>query len=134
MEKILCIHLNKTHLPDRWAWKGESNGNFSMKSRYKRAMRESWENMNLTPDLFCDVPTSFWKSVWKLPILSRYKVMFWRACLGIIPTIDELERRGMVINEPCVMCEESPENAFHLLFECHEVQNVWGTARFDFSS
>ncbi|KAF7807932.1 putative ribonuclease H protein At1g65750 family [Senna tora] len=60
--------------------------------------------MNLTPGLFCDVPTSFWKSVWKLPILSRFKVMFWRACLGIIPRIDELERRGM------------------------------GTARFDFSS
>ncbi|KAF7809047.1 uncharacterized protein G2W53_035790 [Senna tora] len=61
-----------THLLDRWAWKGESNGNFSVKSGYKLAMRESWENMNLTPDLFCDVPTSFWKSMWKLPILSRW--------------------------------------------------------------
>ncbi|KAF7810825.1 uncharacterized protein G2W53_031801 [Senna tora] len=40
----------------------------------------------------------------------------------------------MVINEPCVMCEEKPESVFHLLFECQEVQNVWGTTRFDFSS
>ncbi|KAF7823223.1 ribonuclease H [Senna tora] len=134
VDKIMCIPLTKTHLPDRWAWQGEASGNFTVKSGYKRAMMESWEHINLTPGLFCDVPTIFWKSVWKLPVLSRFKVMFWRICLGIIPTVDALKRRGMQINESCVLCEEEPENVFHLFFECKEVRQVWESARFNYLS
>ncbi|KAF7815013.1 uncharacterized protein G2W53_028982 [Senna tora] len=73
VEKIMCIPLHYTHLPDRWAWKCEASGKFSMKSGYKLAMWESWEHMNLTHDMSCDIPTAFWKSIWKLPILSRFK-------------------------------------------------------------
>ncbi|KAF7842416.1 putative LRR receptor-like serine/threonine-protein kinase [Senna tora] len=134
VEKILCIPINRLHLPDRWAWKGESNGNFTVKSCYKLAMRDNWENINLTPDLFCDVPTAFWKSMWKLPVLSRFKVNFWRACLGIIPTLDALEKRGVLINEACVFCERESESVFHIFAECQAVKQVWEEARFGFSS
>ncbi|KAF7813157.1 uncharacterized protein G2W53_034133 [Senna tora] len=128
VEKILCIPINRIHLPDRWAWKGESNENFTVKSCYKLGMRDHWENINLTPDLFCDVPTAFWKSMWKLPVLSRFKVNFWRACLGIIPTLDALEKRGVLINEACVFCERETESAFHIFTECQAVKQVWEEA------
>ncbi|KAF7802284.1 uncharacterized protein G2W53_041395 [Senna tora] len=96
------------------------------------AIMESWEHINLTLGFFCEVQTTFWKSVWKLPVQSRFKVM--RACLGIIPTVDALERRGMQINEPCVLCGAEPENVFHMFFECQAVRQVWETTRFNFSS
>ncbi|KAF7806386.1 uncharacterized protein G2W53_038547 [Senna tora] len=134
VEKILCIPLNRVQQPDRWSWKGEADGTFSVKSCYKLAMKECWENSDLTPDHFCEVPTAFWKSVWKLPILSRYKVLFWRAYIGVIPTIEALGKRGIHIDEPCVFCGVEQENVYHTLIECNTLQQFWQEAKFDFSS
>ncbi|KAF7838884.1 reverse transcriptase [Senna tora] len=35
----------------------------------------------------------FWKSIWKMPLNSRYKVFLWRACIGNIPTVETLKQR-----------------------------------------
>ncbi|KAF7814829.1 ribonuclease H [Senna tora] len=98
---------SRSNRADVWAWNGEANGSFSVKSCYKLAMEESWKQINLTPHMFCDVPSDMWKILWKLLVLSRFKVLLWRACLEILPTVDALERR--VLN------------------------SVWGNAPFNFN-
>ncbi|KAF7843501.1 F-box protein CPR1-like [Senna tora] len=56
-------------------------------------MKEVWNQINIMPDLFCSVPDGFWKSIWNLPLLSRYKLFMWRACVGIIPCVGALRQR-----------------------------------------
>ncbi|KAF7836704.1 ribonuclease H [Senna tora] len=131
-QKIMSVPPIGRNRDDIWAWSGEGNGSFSVKSCYRMAMAESWRRNTLTPDCFCVVPESLWKSIWKLPILSRFKVFLWRACLDIIPTIDVLERRGMVINEKCCWCNAEEETCYHVLVECDRLKQVWDAAYFDF--
>ncbi|KAF7801449.1 uncharacterized protein G2W53_040560 [Senna tora] len=92
------------------------------------------EVVDLGLDINVDATMNFWKRMWKLPITSKYKVFLWRACLGIIPTVEALDHRGMNINEQCGMCNIEPEGAFHALVDCPELQILWVMAKFDYSS
>ncbi|KAF7821820.1 putative AC transposase [Senna tora] len=76
----------------------------------------------------------FWKRMWKLPLILRYNVFLWRACLGIFPTVEALENMGMNIGEDCGMCNNESEDVFHTLVDCPELQVLWVMASFDYSS
>ncbi|KAF7831415.1 uncharacterized protein G2W53_013748 [Senna tora] len=132
--KIRCIPLRRPHQQDTWFWKGEASGSFSVKSCYKLAMKEVWEQQNIVPDLFCTVPMSFWKSIWKMPLNSRYKVFLWRACIGIIPTVETLKQRGIQVEEECIRCEIEMEDVYHALIDCSELRQVWDEARHNFTA
>ncbi|KAF7831928.1 reverse transcriptase [Senna tora] len=132
--KIRCIPLRRMHQQDTWFWKGEASGCFSVKSCYKLAMKEVWEQQNIVPDLFCTVPMGFWKSIWKMPLNSRYKVFLWRACIGIIPTMETLKQRGMQLEEECIRCGIETEDVYHALIDCSELRQVWDEARHNFTA
>ncbi|KAF7809749.1 retrotransposon protein, putative, unclassified [Senna tora] len=132
-EKIISVPPCRSNRADAWAWSGEVNGTFSVKSCYKLAMEERWKQMSLTTHIFCDVSAELWKSLWKLPVLSRFKTFLWRACLDILPTVDALERRGMSILDKCIWCNREDETAYHVLVECEVLNSVWNNAPFNFS-
>ncbi|KAF7802697.1 uncharacterized protein G2W53_041808 [Senna tora] len=132
--KVQCIPLPRMHTTDKWAWKGEASGIFSVKSCYKMAMKELWEGVDMVPNLFCVLPSGFWKSIWQLPLLSRYKVFLWRACLGIIPTIEALNHKGLEIEEKCSLCGIESEDVFHALVDCSRLKQVWDEAKYRFDS
>ncbi|KAF7814801.1 retrotransposon protein, putative, unclassified [Senna tora] len=128
--KIKCVPLRRYNQQDVWFWRGEANGNFSVKSCYKLAMKEVWNQINIMPDLFCSVPDDFWKSIWNLPLLSRYKLFMWRACVGIIPCVGALRHRGMQIEDGCIMCGTENEDVYHALIECSTLEPVWNLKKF----
>ncbi|KAF7825156.1 putative RNA-directed DNA polymerase [Senna tora] len=119
---------------DRWVWEYDRKGVYSVKTGYRSMMIEVWSQLDLGLDIDGDATTRLWKKLWKLPIISRYKVFLWRACLGIIPTVESLERRGMIISEDCCMCNNAPEDVFHALVDCLNLQILWVMASFDYSS
>ncbi|KAF7814857.1 PIF1-like helicase [Senna tora] len=94
-EQILQIPRNRAVEMDYWSWLPDAKGVFSVKSYYRVAMEDKWQNISLTPGLNVDAEGTFWKKMWKLPILPRYKNFFWRACLDILPTASALTRRGV---------------------------------------
>ncbi|KAF7806916.1 reverse transcriptase [Senna tora] len=55
-QKNMCIPTTRMDCADQWAWSGEVNGNFTVKSCYRLAMEETWSQNSLTPELFCEVP------------------------------------------------------------------------------
>ncbi|KAF7842138.1 hypothetical protein G2W53_004436 [Senna tora] len=132
-EKIMSVPPHRNNRSDRWAWSGEANGAFSIKSCYKLAMEESWKQISLTPNLFCKVPSVLWKSIWKLPVLSRFKVFLWRMCLDILPTVEALERRGMLIEDKCPWCNIEDEIGYHVLVECDILKQIWDNAPYNFN-
>ncbi|KAF7845416.1 uncharacterized protein G2W53_002321 [Senna tora] len=101
---------------------------------YRNDMATVWSQLDLGLDIDEGETSKFWKRLWKLPIISKYKVFLWRACLGIVPTIETLEHRGMSINESCGMCNDAPEDVYHALVDCPEIQMMWVMAKFDYSS
>ncbi|KAF7814275.1 putative ribonuclease H protein [Senna tora] len=133
-QRILSIPIDVDLRSDRWIWDFNRNGQYTVKMGYRKAMAEYWDHFNLGLDVDEEALTRFWKHLWKLPIISKYKVFLWRACRGILPTVEALEGRGMEINEPCIMCNNAPEDAFHALIDCPELQLMWVHANFDYSS
>ncbi|KAF7823970.1 hypothetical protein G2W53_022114 [Senna tora] len=132
--RIKSIPPNPSQGNDRWTWEHDSKGVYSVKTGYRSLMMETWNQFNNGLDIDEGSTMRLWKRLWKLPITSRYKVFLWRACLGIIPTVDSLERRGMVIDEECRMCNSAPEDVFHALVDCPNLQLLWVMASFDYSS
>ncbi|KAF7809060.1 uncharacterized protein G2W53_035803 [Senna tora] len=133
-QRILCVPPNRIQGADRWVWEAERSGKYSIKSGYRHAMMDTWSQFEMGLDIDTDAMSKFWKRLWKLPMLSRYKVFLWRACWGIVPTVETLERRGMEINEVCPMCRYEPESIFHALIDCPKIQIMWVMANFDYSS
>ncbi|KAF7836787.1 uncharacterized protein G2W53_011646 [Senna tora] len=131
---IRCIPPNREQEGDKWIWENDMSGIYTVKSGYRSAMLESWSQFDFGLDIDAEATSRFWKRLWKLPILSRYKLFLWRVCWGIIPTIETLENRGMSINEPCIMCKGAPEDVFHALVDCPELQYMWVVANYDYSS
>ncbi|KAF7825258.1 putative RNA-directed DNA polymerase [Senna tora] len=119
---------------DRWIWEMDSKGVYSVKTGYRCVMTGVWRQIDLGLDIDEGATMRFWKRLWKLPITSKYKVFLWRSCLGIIPTVEALEHRGMNINEQCDMCNNEPEGVFHALVDCPELQILWVMAKYDYSS
>ncbi|KAF7833369.1 uncharacterized protein G2W53_015702 [Senna tora] len=133
-QRILSIPIDVELGGDRWSWDFDRSGQYTVKMGYRNAMLESWGQLNLGLDVDEEATTRFWKRLWKLPIISRYKVFLWRACRGILPTVESLEERGMDIDELCIMCNNAHEDVFHALIDCPELQLMWVNANFDYSS
>ncbi|KAF7843607.1 putative G-protein gamma [Senna tora] len=107
---------------------------FDEDTGYRNAMIEEWSQLDLRLDIDEEATAKFWKRLWKLPISSKYKVFLWRVCHGIIPTFETLESRGLRINENCIMCNNAPEDVFHAVIDCPELQYMWVEANYDYSS
>ncbi|KAF7838748.1 Ribonuclease H-like domain containing protein [Senna tora] len=43
------------------------------------------------------------------------------------------ESRGLRINENCIMCNNAPEDVFHVVIDCPELQYMWVEANYDYS-
>ncbi|KAF7811328.1 putative ribonuclease H-like domain, reverse transcriptase zinc-binding domain-containing protein [Senna tora] len=132
--RILSIPPDKEQGGDRWVWEHDKGGVYSVKTGYRNAMIEEWSQLDLRLDIDEEATAKFWKRLWKLPISSKYKVFLWRVCHGIIPTFETLESRGLRINENCIMCNNAPEDVFHAVIDCPELQYMWVEANYDYSS
>ncbi|KAF7832068.1 reverse transcriptase [Senna tora] len=99
---------------------------------YNRKMELRWKEVDLVKNIVGCVRDGFWKRLWKLPIMPKYKSFIWRVCLDILPSCVALNERGMEVDEVCIWCRREPESTFHVIVECNKVQEVWERSRFDF--
>jgi hypothetical protein len=53
-------------------------------------------------------------------------VFLWKACNNIIPTKENLKRRGVVSDDLCSICGQRQETVIHVLWECQSARDVWG--------
>lgn len=59
------------------------------------------------------------------PSESEKSVMANLSCHGCLPTRARLLDKGANCPSTCAMCEESYEDATHVLFDCPNARNVW---------
>jgi hypothetical protein len=125
---IICnIPITNYYQKDKMIWHATSTRKFFIKSAYRiekeRQGRKKGEGSNQVRS------QAVWKTIWglKVPKYSS-KVFIWRACNNILPTKDNLKRRGIVDEELYIFCCQEREIVNHILWACPSAQNVWGTS------
>jgi hypothetical protein len=120
-ELLLGFSLN-SNSDDRWRWKFETMGFFSVRSCYSlllasRPVEEVDENI-----------LAAIKILWRNDVPSKILVFGWRLLLDRLPTRSALNHRGILLNSldlTCVFCSLYLEDSNHLFFSCQFVKRIW---------
>lgn len=114
-EAILSISLSVHSPSDRLVWNLDPQGVFSVKTAY------GLEFSSQGKSYFTSGPTSqkFWKGLWHSKVPSSAKFLVWKLCHNILPTLDRLTSRQVVLESLTYpLCNIANESNVHLGLEC----------------
>ncbi|CAH9135346.1 unnamed protein product [Cuscuta epithymum] len=114
---ILSIPISSADRRGGFWWTGENNGNFSVKSCYRKLTY-------LSPSGEADS----WTKLWELEVPPKFKYFVWQVLDGSLPTVDNLRKKGVQITEECKLCGREAENLEHVFWECEYAHEVWQQA------
>jgi hypothetical protein len=97
---------------DQLCWERPSNHVFAVKRHY-RALLTSHTTLFL------------WKLIWKTKTPPRVAFFSWTAALGKVLIIDNLRKRGLILQDWCCMCKQSGESVDHLFLHCLVATDLW---------
>ncbi|KAF5185846.1 hypothetical protein FRX31_024566 [Thalictrum thalictroides] len=98
---------------DRWRWKGQHGGDFSVAAFYEDLTKENGTE---------NFPSQI---VWKVSVPYKVKVFMWCLIWGRLLTTDRLRRLGMIIPNRCTLCKIEEETVEHLFQTCSFTKLVW---------
>ncbi|KAH9784317.1 putative reverse transcriptase/RNA-dependent DNA polymerase [Citrus sinensis] len=125
-ERILKIPLPKTPQEDVMIWSYHKHGAYSVKSGYQLAVKLKYPD---TPGC-SDATKSKWKVIWANVIPKKIKIFMWRAAHNLLPTIDNLWKKKVVMYSVCRICHSNREDVFHALVGCRAARKVWKLTEF----
>ena len=103
---------------------GNRRGEFSVKSVYYIA----YGLLNTLDEGECSTGDSrnpLWKKLWHLSIPPKVRIFAWRMCLNVLPTLVNLQSKGVVNCDICLACGKEPETTFHVFVNCEVAKRVW---------
>ncbi|KAJ0780408.1 putative RNA-directed DNA polymerase [Helianthus annuus] len=99
--------------PDKWVWLGSGASGFSV-AAVKSLLVSSRDFSNRFVMEWCN---------W---VPKKCNIFAWRAELNRIPTVEALEKRGMVvIDDGCNFCNENLDSVSHIFTACRLALGVW---------
>ena len=119
VEAILNIPIRQGGgVEDSFAWAFEKSGNYTVKSAYRSLMNQ---NKRLALEEGTATETSsdeqqLWKSLWKLNVIPKVRVFWWRVLRGILPDETTLNYRHIADVRQCNVCRSAEEDLKHALF------------------
>ncbi|XP_037491505.1 uncharacterized protein LOC119369320 [Jatropha curcas] len=125
MRKILSIPLSFYTHHDKLIWHFDRKGLYTVKTAYHVAYR-----LLRYGGGGADV---LWKQIWKLNVSPKVRDFMWHMGRNVLPTRDNLSKRGVTTSLHCLFCQES-ENGDHVLVKCSIAQEVWRQAGFLFAN
>jgi hypothetical protein len=108
---------------DKWVWKADAGGVFSVKSCYSLLTTRAVSSMVIPSD-----HKFVFVGIWKSSALLKAIAFSWQALIGKIPTRSNLLRRGVgLVGEAtsCCFCGAASETPVHLLLHCNFASAVW---------
>lgn len=112
-----------TRSQDTLVWKENKAQQFSVKTAYKVALR--LKNQSRVEHSAARAHGSVWNKMWTLNVPPKSSQVHVRACSNCLPIRDNLHRRRVQVEPICVLCNQEPETASHLLWTCPFARNVW---------
>jgi hypothetical protein len=61
-----------------------------------------------------------------MKVPNPVKIFIWRACQNILPTNDNLQKKGIPLDPLCLFCKKEVETMKHILWNCPSAADVWG--------
>jgi hypothetical protein len=65
------------------------------------------------------------KDIWKIRVPRAVALFLWKACTNILPTKENLNKRGIASDPLCPVCGLVPETMGHVLWSCPAAKDVW---------
>ena len=119
-EAILNIPLRSGGGDDFLAWTHETSGNYTIKSAYRALMirneRQALEEGTATGASTDDKQMS--TALWKLKVIPKVRVFWWRVLSGILPDECTLKYRHISVLNTCKVCLAREEDLMHALIQC----------------
>ena len=114
--------------PDRARWKETTSGEYSVSSAYalelKRQKPQDGGESSNSEEL-----KGMWRRIWKLKIPGKVRHFLWRACNETLPTSQNLQRRKIMVDPRCRICDGEVETTTHILWECPLANSVWSLVK-----
>lgn len=93
---------------DRWVWKKDTTGSYTVRTAYKWLRNSEFSNSDI-----------FLNKLWSCDALLKAKAFVWKLVQNRIPTAKNLAKKGvMVQNGLCLGCKKEEETVDHLFFKC----------------
>jgi hypothetical protein len=115
---ILTVPLLEVVKEDRLIWTAENNGVYSVRSGYRKLMKE--EGRAYGSDM-----VEGWSSIWKIHAPPKAKHLLWRMCKECLPTRVRLRSRYVQCPEECPLCINYGEEEQHLFLQCDSITEAW---------
>ncbi|KAE8797471.1 Alanyl-tRNA synthetase [Hordeum vulgare] len=126
-DAILNIPLRSEGGEDVLAWAPEKSGLYSVKTAYRSLMTQV-ELRAREEGTVTDTPLSeqqMWAILWKLKVLPKVRVFWWRVLRGILPVESVLKYRHIANDSACKLCLNPDETLRHALLDCSHARKFW---------
>ncbi|KAJ9185367.1 hypothetical protein P3X46_005009 [Hevea brasiliensis] len=116
--------------PRLWAridvisWDKDKKGAFTVKSGYKFLY-------SITPDEAINY-REVWKRLWNSNTPPKVKIFIWTAACNVLPTMVQLLKKRVNMEEFYSVCYLNSESTKHTLFRCHFAQDCWRLSNIGF--
>ena len=112
---------------DSFAWAFEKSGNYTVKTAYRALMTR---NERLAREEGTATGTSgndqqLWKALWKLNVIPKVRVFWWRVLRGILPDESTLKYHHIAVIGRCKVCMAMGEDLKHGLIHCVHARRFW---------
>ncbi|XP_028095770.1 uncharacterized protein LOC114293006 [Camellia sinensis] len=125
VQAISSIPISLAPTEDSLIWHFEAKGQYTVKSGYHVAMMASSGSSRHMPLSSFQVPSSFWKQIWRLKVPPKICHFWWRVCRNVLASRENLFRRKCASSSMCPLCHTASETVEHILFGCDWVRPVW---------
>ncbi|XP_065622475.1 uncharacterized protein LOC136064535 [Quercus suber] len=121
---ILKIPLNYNPPNDCLIWMGNKSIEFTIKSAYHIAsgIVDSFEEGESTSS---NSRTLLWKRIWQQKVPRKLKIFAWRICVNGLPTMQNLNHKGIHCSRFCPLCDKAIESTAHALLHCDHARMTW---------
>ncbi|KAK3205515.1 hypothetical protein Dsin_019561 [Dipteronia sinensis] len=114
IDGILQIPIGCRDVVDTHIWHFENNGCYSVKNGY-------WFGRRFAPTssfFNSGALTKWWERLWKLEIPLKTKIFIWRACYDWIPTLANLARKKIMVDDKFLICKMASGTTLNALWDC----------------
>ncbi|CAN0846889.1 Putative ribonuclease H protein At1g65750 [Linum grandiflorum] len=119
-DAIQRIQIGPDDLEDRWMWKHEKTGRFSVRTAYHATHGKN----NPSGNHRSQEDSVTWKWIWGLPLPRKIGFFLWRMMNRGLATKLQLSRRNCAPNSGCPLCAQV-ESIHHCLFNCPHSTLTW---------